>query len=86
MRSEGYGTWSVCVCVCDYNHTSEHRTFPRLPLAGSRSRYPTAKQQDRTGVCVCVCVSVCLCLSSLISDLARIHVQQEIPTASVLHG
>ena len=37
MRSEGYGTWSVCVCV-------------------------------------------------LISDLARIHVQQEIPTALALHG
>ena len=25
-------------------------------------------------------------LSSLISDLAQIHVQQEIPTASALHG
>ena len=35
---------------------------------------------------VTLCVCVCVCLSSLISDLARIHVQQEIPTASALHG
>ena len=33
-----------------------------------------------------VTVGLCVCLSSLISDLARIHVQQETPTASALHG
>ena len=34
----------------------------------------------------CAALGLCVCLSSLISDLARIHVQQEIPTASALHG
>ena len=76
MRSEGYCTWSLCVCVSQRG------------LLYLVSVCVCVWGGGGGGICVCVSMSVSLsvCLTHIFSDMVSLHVERKVPMAWARYG